>query len=135
MRSWLARPTRLPKVGADDARARRQAYPSTPTDLSDLEWHTITPDDVAERLVTSATAGLSDDQAKRRLREYGRNAPSPPETNKLLTVLGYFFKGFGGILLVGSVLVFVSWRPLGQPPALANLVWPAPHAPSVARAS
>ena len=38
------------------------------------------------------------------------------------TILGYFFKGFGGVLLVGSILVFVSWKPLGEPPALANLV-------------
>jgi hypothetical protein len=65
---------------------------------------------------------LSDTQAKRRLGEYGKNAPSPPKTNRLLTIFGYFFKGFGGILLVGSILVFVSWKPLGQPPQLANLV-------------
>ncbi|KAK2590061.1 hypothetical protein QQS21_012260 [Conoideocrella luteorostrata] len=92
-------------------------------DLSDLEWHTITPTEVTERLVTSHTVGLSDPQAKRRLQEYGRNAPSPPKTNRFLTIFGYFFKGFGGILLVGSILVFVSWKPLGEPnPAIANLV-------------
>ena len=36
-------------------------------------------------------------------------------------MFGYFFKGFGAILLVGCILVFVSWKPLGQPPAIANL--------------
>lgn len=36
-------------------------------------------------------------------------------------IFGYFFKGFGAILLVGCILVFISWKPLGQPPALANL--------------
>lgn len=36
-------------------------------------------------------------------------------------IFGYFFKGFGAILLVGCVLVFVSWKPLGDPPAPANL--------------
>lgn len=35
--------------------------------------------------------------------------------------MGYFLRGFGSILLVGSILVFVSWKPLGQPPAIANL--------------
>lgn len=35
--------------------------------------------------------------------------------------MGYFFKGFGSILLVASILVFVSWKPLGDPPAVANL--------------
>jgi len=32
-----------------------------------------------------------------------------------------FFKGFGSILLVGAILVFVSWTPLGQPASQANL--------------
>lgn len=40
-----------------------------------------------------------------------------------LTIFGYFFKGFGGILLVGAILVFIAWKPLGEPnPAIANLV-------------
>ncbi|KAG5950444.1 hypothetical protein E4U53_005040 [Claviceps sorghi] len=91
-------------------------------DLSDLEWHAISPHEVAARLVTSPTVGLSEPQAKRRLQEYGKNAPSPPKTNRFWTIFGYFFKGFGGILLIGSILVFVSWKPLGEPnPAVANL--------------
>ena len=36
-------------------------------------------------------------------------------------VTGYFFGGFGSILLIASILVFVAWRPLGNPPAKANL--------------
>jgi sodium/potassium-transporting ATPase subunit alpha len=35
--------------------------------------------------------------------------------------VGYFFKGFGSVLLVGAILVFVAWKPLGNPPAPANL--------------
>jgi len=35
--------------------------------------------------------------------------------------MGYFFKGFGSILLVGCILVFIAWKPLGNPPAPANL--------------
>ena len=32
------------------------------------------------------------------------------------------FGGFGSILLTGSILVFISWKPLGEPdPAPANL--------------
>lgn len=91
--------------------------------MSDLEWHTITADEVSTRLTTSPSQGLSDEQVKRRQVEYGRNCPSPPKTNRTLTIFGYFFKGFGGILLIGSILVFISWKPLGEPtPALANLV-------------
>lgn len=100
-----------------------KAANATAKDLGELEWHTLSAVDVASRLTTSASQGLSDEQVKRRQVEYGRNAPSPPKTNRAWTIFGYFFKGFGGILLVGSILVFVSWKPLGYPePQLANLV-------------
>lgn len=36
-------------------------------------------------------------------------------------MVGYFFKGFGSVLLAAAVLVFVAWKPLGDPPAQANL--------------
>lgn len=35
--------------------------------------------------------------------------------------MSYCFGGFGSILLIAAVLVFVAWKPLGQPPALDNL--------------
>lgn len=36
--------------------------------------------------------------------------------------MGYFFVGFGSILVVAGILVFVAWKPLGEPaPAPANL--------------
>lgn len=73
------------------------------------------------RLNSSLSDGLSDEQVKNRLQRYGKNAPSPPETHRFKTTMGYFFKGFGSILLVASILVFIAWRPLGDPPAQANL--------------
>jgi sodium/potassium-transporting ATPase subunit alpha len=86
-----------------------------------LDWHTIAPNEIYTRLSTSPQQGLSTEQAKRRLTEYGKNTPSPPPTHYFQQIFGYFFKGFGSILLVGSVLVFVSWKPLGEPPSQANL--------------
>lgn len=70
---------------------------------------------------TSTAQGLSSEMAKRRLTEYGKNHPSAPPTHRFKQIFGYFFKGFGSILLVGAILVFVSWKPLGDPPAVANL--------------
>jgi hypothetical protein len=91
-------------------------------ELSDLDWHIISTDEILMRLSTSTKQGLSQEQSTRRLIEYGKNHPSAPPTHRFETVFGYFFKGFGSILLVGSVLVFVSWKPLGEPaPAIANL--------------
>jgi sodium/potassium-transporting ATPase subunit alpha len=76
---------------------------------------------VSQRLSTSPNDGLSPDQVKRRVAQYGRNAPSPPKTHRIKAVFGYFFKGFGSILLIGAILVFIAWKPLGNPPAQANL--------------
>ncbi|RDL31813.1 Uncharacterized protein BP5553_09215 [Venustampulla echinocandica] len=91
-------------------------------ELESLDWHIISPDKVFERLSTSKTQGLSAEQAKRNVSKHGKNVPSQPPTHYTKQIFGYFFKGFGGILLVGGILVFVSWKPLGEPaPAIANL--------------
>jgi sodium/potassium-transporting ATPase subunit alpha len=71
--------------------------------------------------MTSPTQGLSDEQVQRRLKEYGRNQISPPPSRWWLKWLQYCFGGFGSILLVASVLVGVAYKPLGDPPAIANL--------------
>ena len=90
-------------------------------ELADLDWHTISSNELYTRLSSSPSQGLSADQVKRRLIEHGKNQPSPPPTHYLQQIFGYFFKGFGSILLVGSILVWVSWKPLGEPPSVANL--------------
>lgn len=88
-----------------------------------MEWHIITPEEAVRRLGSSITQGMSSEQVARRYKEFGRNAPSPPKSNTVQKYLGYMFKGFGPILLIGSILVFISWKPLGEPnPAVANLV-------------
>jgi sodium/potassium-transporting ATPase subunit alpha len=33
----------------------------------------------------------------------------------------YLFGGFGSVLLIGGILVFICWKPLGDPPQVANL--------------
>ncbi|CAG8960687.1 hypothetical protein HYFRA_00013455 [Hymenoscyphus fraxineus] len=104
-----------------DAADKQKAKDSAAKELADLEWHTITTTEAYTRLSSSPTQGLSTEQARRRLTEYGKNAPSPPPTHLFQQLLGYFFKGFGSILLVGAILVFISWKPLGEPPAQANL--------------
>ncbi|KLU85704.1 hypothetical protein MAPG_04725 [Magnaporthiopsis poae ATCC 64411] len=91
------------------------------TDLAHLEWHRITVEELVRRLSSSIKDGLSEEQVQRRVKQYGKNAPTPPQSHRVRQTLGYFFKGFGPILLAGSVLVFIAWRPLGSPPQTANL--------------
>lgn len=99
----------------------QKAKETAAKDFANLDWHTIPHNEVFSRLSSSPKQGLSAEQARRRLTEYGKNIPSKPPTHYFQQIFGYFFRGFGSILLVGSILVFVSWKPLGQPPAVANL--------------
>lgn len=77
--------------------------------------------EVYTALSTNTTHGLSAEQVERRLEQYGRNAPTPPPSQWARKIFFYLFGGFGSILLLGCILVFVSWKPLGDPPAIANL--------------
>lgn len=70
---------------------------------------------------TSPTYGLSHTEVTERQKQYGRNALSAPPSGWFWKTLKYLFGGFGSVLFIASILVFISWKPLGQPPALANL--------------
>ncbi|KAF2139900.1 uncharacterized protein K452DRAFT_253509 [Aplosporella prunicola CBS 121167] len=90
-------------------------------DFATLDWHIINPVELCTRLSTSLSFGLSSDAAIRKIEEYGPNVPSPPPSRWFRKLIAYFFGGFGSILLTASILVFVAWKPLGRPPAQANL--------------
>jgi sodium/potassium-transporting ATPase subunit alpha len=53
--------------------------------------------------------------------KYGRNVPTKPSSQWTRKIFGYLFGGFGSVLFVGAILVFIAWKPLGEPPAVANL--------------
>jgi sodium/potassium-transporting ATPase subunit alpha len=89
--------------------------------VGNLDWHIITPQEICNRLKTSTGTGLTAAEVKEKATEYGRNLPSKPPSRVPQKIFGYFFGGFGLILMLGSILVFMSWKPLGQPPAPANL--------------
>lgn len=66
--------------------------------------------------------GLSTSAVQSQVQKYGKNRISPMPMPWFWTIFGYFFKGFGAILLLASILVFICWKPLGEPdPAIANL--------------
>ncbi|MCJ1261642.1 ATPase Na K transporting alpha [Lobaria immixta] len=95
--------------------------PIATVEIVELEWHRIALDELYRRLSTSRERGLAAEQVQRRIMEYGPNSPSPPPSRLLRDIAGYFFEGFGSILLLGGILVFICWKPLGDPPASANL--------------
>ena len=92
------------------------------TEFGDLEWHTLSVNDVQTQLSTSLVQGLSKGQVDMKAKEFGKNMPSKPPSDLLTRVLGYLFGGFGSILLIGGILVIITYKPLGEPnPAQANL--------------
>ncbi|KAH8689933.1 putative H /K ATPase alpha subunit [Talaromyces proteolyticus] len=101
----------------ETAKARNQIT----DDLSNIEWHNLSVEELQKKWQVDAAEGLSSDQVRHRLNQYGKNMLSTLPHRWFWQIFGYFFKGFGAILLIGCILVFVSWKPLGDPPAPANL--------------
>ncbi|MCJ1395670.1 hypothetical protein MMC18_008556 [Xylographa bjoerkii] len=93
----------------------RTAKKTAAAELVDLDWHKFTPNQLYTRLSSSRLKGLGADQVKAALETYGRNTPSLPPSHLTKKILEYMFGGFGSILLTGSILVFISWKPLGEP--------------------
>lgn len=86
-----------------------------------MDNHLIPSEELFKRLSSSPAAGLSNQEVSKRLKEFGKNMPSPPPSRWFRKTVTYLFGGFGSILFVAGILVFIAWRPLGQPPAIANL--------------
>jgi sodium/potassium-transporting ATPase subunit alpha len=87
-----------------------------------LQWHSLSINDVSQRLATNRTNGLSSEHVIRKHRQYGKNIHSRPPSHYFRKVSGYVFGGFGFILIVAGILCCVAWRPLGEPePQAANL--------------
>jgi sodium/potassium-transporting ATPase subunit alpha len=90
--------------------------------LGDLNWHTLSVDEVQKSLSTSLIHGLSKEKVNSKLREFGKNIPSKPPSDLLFRILGYVFGGFGSILLISGILVTITYEPLGNPnPETSNL--------------
>lgn len=91
-------------------------------ELGNVDYHLASIDDLLRRFASSRSAGLTGSEAAQRLKTVGRNVPSPPPSQWFRRTVGYLFGGFGAILFVAGILVFIAWKPLGNPnPAIANL--------------
>jgi sodium/potassium-transporting ATPase subunit alpha len=106
------------KDRTDAVKAKKDAA----ADFDELDFHTISVNDLQTRLSTSLLQGLSKDQVAMKAKEHGKNMPSKPPGNLMARLFGYAFGGFGSILLIGGILVTVTYKPLGEPdPQQANL--------------
>jgi Ca2+-transporting ATPase len=82
---------RPPRLGSRQ-RAHALSAAAAPLPQAMLEhsplWHTIPPDEVADRLVTQSAAGLAPDEVKHRLTVYGRNELRKAEPRALAVIFG-----------------------------------------------
>ncbi|KAK6465239.1 putative Ca2+ ATPase [Scheffersomyces coipomensis] len=92
------------------------------TKFSTYTYNVDNIETIVARFTTSLINGLSPFQHDANLKKYGVNVQSKPPSGLLKKLFMYFFGGFGALLLVGGILCIICWKPLGQPPAISNLV-------------
>ncbi|KAK6458889.1 putative Ca2+ ATPase [Scheffersomyces xylosifermentans] len=95
---------------------------STSNKFSSYTYHTDTSETIAAKFSTSLESGLTGFQYQKNAKEFGPNVQSKPPSGLLKKIFMYFFGGFGALLLTGGILCIICWKPLGDPPAVANLV-------------
>ncbi|EMC92318.1 hypothetical protein BAUCODRAFT_38353 [Baudoinia panamericana UAMH 10762] len=102
------------------SRRKPQSTPAE-TAYANIDYHKLSVNDLFTRLGSSSKQGLTSSAAGQQVKTVGQNVISAPPSKWAQRVFGYLYGGFGSILFIAAVLVFVAWKPLGQPPATANL--------------
>ncbi|KAI8069352.1 hypothetical protein BC940DRAFT_236845 [Gongronella butleri] len=106
----------------DKISKRKSKDKSLVNELTEVSYHKITVDELAQQYGTSVERGLDKEQIDKRVALYGKNAISPPPSNLLRKLIGYFFGGFCSLLWFASIICWISWQPLGNPnPSPVNL--------------
>ncbi|CAH6719091.1 plasma membrane ATPase 2 [[Candida] jaroonii] len=86
-----------------------------------ITWHSDDITKVADDLEADLVNGLNDQQISSKIKEFGLNVKSKPPGDLFWRIFFYFFGGFGSLLLVAGILSIICWKPLGDPPQIANL--------------
>lgn len=74
----------------------------------DIDHHTLPVDDLLHRFSSSFANGLDSREVLEKIKKYGRNVPSAPPSRWFQKTFGYLFGGFGSILFIASILVFIG---------------------------
>jgi len=85
------------------------------------DFHNLSLPELAQRFETSLDQGLSQETAKALLLKNGKNELKKPPNNLIGKIFKYCFTGFCWLLWIGSLVLFIAWKPLGDPPDPTNL--------------
>lgn len=86
-----------------------------------LDYHKLSSDGVCQFLNVDSNEGLSHSAAATRLKRDGHNILPKPKTNHAKRIAQYVFGGFCSVLWIGSIIFFICWKPLSNPPDVQNL--------------
>ena len=86
----------------------------------DLDYHKLSFDELIRRFDTSLTKGLDSLRATNLLIKNGKNILNKKEKSIVVKLISYLFTGFCGLLWVSSLVCFLAWKPIGDPPDPTN---------------
>jgi sodium/potassium-transporting ATPase subunit alpha len=109
----------------DDSSSAPKASSSKGVNSISVNYHLMSKNELYHRYETSVQDGLSQEEAKRRLKRDGPNSITPKKRifRKILSILSKFFTGFCFVLWPAAIMSILAWRPLGgNQPDVTNLV-------------
>merc|ERR1711953_1528485 len=76
----------------------------------EIDVHRVSVDELCKRFTSNVADGLTDDQVKKGIAEYGLNQLTPPPTTpEWIKFCQCLFSGFAMLLWVGAILCFVAY--------------------------
>ncbi|CAG8502028.1 14872_t:CDS:1 [Racocetra fulgida] len=87
----------------------------------EIDFHKLSLHELGLRFNTDTSSGLNFEIATQRLHRTGKNIISPPDSKLFKKILYYFFGGFCPLLWFASLICFLAWKPLGNPPDKTNM--------------
>lgn len=87
----------------------------------EIDFHKLSLHELGLRFDTNTSSGLTFTTATQRLQRTGKNIISPPDSKLFKKIFGYIFGGFCPLLWFASLICFLAWEPLGNPPDKTNM--------------
>jgi len=96
--------------GAGKGQGKKKADLNELKQELEIDVHKVSIDELCKRFTSDIDNGLSADQAAKGLKEYGRNALTPPATTpEWIKFCQCLFSGFAMLLWFGAILCFLAY--------------------------
>ena len=106
---------------ADLTTAHKHKHAKSKFHLAEHQYHKFSSEKLCHLFDTSFQHGLTSDKAQMLLLKHGKNEMKKPSTHVMAKLFKYCFSGFCWLLWIGSLICFIAWKPIGDPPDVTNL--------------